>query len=104
MRYANRIGQYASLRQSANTRDTAASSNMGKFLGVISDMAVPRAAFKAWASALWRQSGLMPLCWNGERKGSRSRLRAFPTRQNWLNPVLLLVMMVQNLPGFLPWS
>ena len=52
MRYANRIGQYASLRQSADTRDTAASSNMGKFLGVISDMAVPRAAFKAWASAL----------------------------------------------------
>ena len=49
---ANRIGLYASLRQSANTRDTAASSQMGRFLGIISDVAVPRAAFKDWAAKI----------------------------------------------------
>ena len=57
-RLANRIGLYASLRQAANTRDTDASSNMGRFLGLISDVAVPRAAFKDWAAKL---PGLMDL-------------------------------------------
>ena len=47
---ANKIGLYASLRQAADTRDAKASSSMGRFLAVISDVATPQAAFKEWAS------------------------------------------------------
>ena len=47
---ANKIGLYASLRQAADTRDAKATSSMGRFLAVISDVATPQAAFKEWAS------------------------------------------------------
>ena len=55
---ANRIGLYSSLRQSADTRDGAASSWMGRFLAVISDVAAAQAAFKDWAAKV---SGLMDI-------------------------------------------
>ena len=49
---AQKIGLYASLRQAANTRDTTATSQMGRLLGLISDTAVPQAAFKDWAAKI----------------------------------------------------
>ena len=49
---ANRMGLYASLRQAGNTRDTAASSQMGRIMAVVSDIAVPEATFKNWAAKL----------------------------------------------------
>ena len=47
-----KLAQYASLRQSADTRDADAGSNMGRIMAVYSGIAGPSAAFKAWASAL----------------------------------------------------
>ena len=47
-----KLGCYASLRQSADTKDPQAGSQMGRVMGVISGFAGPEAAFKAWASAL----------------------------------------------------
>ena len=55
---ANKIGLYASLRQSADTRDARATSCMGRFLAVISDIATAQAAFKEWAAKV---PGLMEL-------------------------------------------
>ena len=49
---ANRMALYASLRQAANTRDTAAASQMGRIMAVVSDIAVPEATFKNWAARL----------------------------------------------------
>ena len=49
---ANRMGLYASLRQAVNTRDTAASSQMGRIMAAVSDIAVPEATFKNWAAQL----------------------------------------------------
>ena len=49
---AGRLGLYASLRQSANTRDDEAGSRMGQIMGIISAVAGPEAAFKDWASKL----------------------------------------------------
>ena len=49
---ANKLGLYASLRQSADTRDGAASSAMGRFMAVISDVAAAQAAFKDWAARI----------------------------------------------------
>ena len=49
---ANRMALYASLRQAANTRDTAAASQMGRIMAVVSDIAVPEATFKNWAAKL----------------------------------------------------
>ena len=48
----SKLAQYASLRQSADTRDSAAGSNMGRIMAIYSGIAGPNAAFKAWASAL----------------------------------------------------
>jgi len=43
---------FASLRQSANTRDPEAASQMGRLMALYSDAAAPEAAFKAWAAKL----------------------------------------------------
>ena len=48
----SKLAQYASLRQSADTRDSEAGSNMGRIMAIYSGIAGPNAAFKAWASAL----------------------------------------------------
>ena len=48
----SKLAQFASLRQSADTRDSEAGSNMGRIMAVYSGIAGPDAAFKAWASAL----------------------------------------------------
>ena len=47
-----KLGLYASLRQSTNTRDGEAASQMGRLMAVYSGMAAPEAAFKDWASKL----------------------------------------------------
>ena len=43
---------YASLRQAADTKDSAAGSQMGRIMAAYSGFAAPAAAFKAWAAAL----------------------------------------------------
>ncbi len=54
-RFLDRVGKlagYASLRQSANTKDPKASSQMGRIMAVYSSLAGPRAAWTNWATAL----------------------------------------------------
>ncbi|MBR5126108.1 MAG: M3 family oligoendopeptidase [Oscillospiraceae bacterium] len=51
-RLAGNMGLYASLRQSADTRDGDALSQMGRLMGIYSDAAAPEAAFQEWAAAL----------------------------------------------------
>ncbi len=48
----NKLGLYASLRQSANTRDPEAASQMGRLMAIYSGMAAPDAAFSQWLSQL----------------------------------------------------
>ena len=50
--YAEKLGLYASLRQSANTRDPDAASQMGRLMAVYSSIAAPEAAFQQWAAKL----------------------------------------------------
>ena len=50
--YAEKLGLYASLRQSANTRDPEAASQMGRLMAVYSSTAAPEAAFQEWAAKL----------------------------------------------------
>ena len=47
-----KLAGYASLRQSANTRDAEAGSRMGQVMAIYSGVAAPEAAFKEWASKL----------------------------------------------------
>ncbi len=47
-----KLAGYASLRQSTNTKDPVAGSQMGRIMGVVSGMAGARAAFQDWASKL----------------------------------------------------
>ncbi len=49
---AEKLGLYASLRQSANTRDPEAASQMGRLMAVYSSIAAPEAAFQQWAAKL----------------------------------------------------
>ena len=49
-RLAGKLALYAELRQAADTRDTAASSHMGRILAACSASAAPAAAFQAWAA------------------------------------------------------
>ena len=49
---SQKLGMYASLRQYANSRDTAAQSQMGRLMGVFSSVAAPEATFQEWAAAL----------------------------------------------------
>ncbi|MBE6960458.1 MAG: peptidase M3 [Ruminococcaceae bacterium] len=50
--YVEKLGLYASLRQSTNTRDPEAASQLGRLMGMYSAMAAPEAAFRDWASKL----------------------------------------------------
>ena len=58
-----KLAGYASLRQAADTRDPDAGSQMGRIMGIVSGVAAPEAAFKAWASSL---PNLMELVENDE--------------------------------------
>ena len=49
---ANKLAEYAMLRQSADARDAQAGSQIGRIMAVISSLAAPQAAFKDWASKL----------------------------------------------------
>ncbi len=49
---AGKLGLYASLRQSANSRDGEATSQLGRLMALYSGMAGPEAAFKDWTSKL----------------------------------------------------
>ena len=49
---ANKLGEYAMLRQSADTRNPEAGSHMGRIMAVLSGVAAPMAAFESWASKL----------------------------------------------------
>ena len=49
---ANKLAEYAMLRQSADARDAQAGSQFGRIMAVISSLAAPQAAFKDWASKL----------------------------------------------------
>ena len=51
-RLANKLAEYAMLRQSADARDAQAGSQIGRIMGGISGLAAPQAAFKDWASKL----------------------------------------------------
>lgn len=57
-RLTGKLAEYAMLRQSADTRDPEAGSQMGRIMNVISSVAGPEAAFKDWAS---KQPNLMEL-------------------------------------------
>ena len=47
-----KLATYATLRQTADTRDSAVSSRLGQILNLLSIGAAPEAAFKDWASKL----------------------------------------------------
>ena len=47
-----KLGLYCSLRQSADTRDAEAVSQMGRLMGICSAVAAPEAAFHEWAAGL----------------------------------------------------
>ena len=49
---AAKLVEYASLRQSADTRNPEAGSQVGRCMSVLSAMAAPGAAFESWASKL----------------------------------------------------
>ena len=49
---ANKLGLYASLRQEADSRDTAAASQLGRVMGACSEAAGPEAAFNSWAAKI----------------------------------------------------
>ena len=49
---ANKLGEYAMLRQAADARNPEAGSHMGRVMAVISGVAAPMAAFESWASKL----------------------------------------------------
>jgi len=48
----DKLGSYAMLRQSANTRDGEAGSNLGRVMATLSGFAAPQAAFESWAAKL----------------------------------------------------
>ncbi len=48
----NKLAVYATLRQTAETTNPQAGSSLGKIMGIISGVAAPEAAFKAWAAKL----------------------------------------------------
>jgi len=51
-RTATKLGTYAQLRQSTNTRDTEAGSRLGQIMQILSTTAGAEAAWKQWAAAL----------------------------------------------------
>ena len=60
---AGKLGLYASLRQSTNSRDQEAVSQLGRLMALYSGMATPQAAFEDWAPKL---PNLMELVDNDE--------------------------------------
>ncbi len=48
----SKLGEFASLRQSADARDAQAGSQMGRIMAVYSGIAAPSARFKDWAAKL----------------------------------------------------
>ena len=48
----NNMAVYAMLRQSTDSKDADANSMMGRIMSILSGVAAPEAAFKAWASKL----------------------------------------------------
>ena len=52
-----KLAGYASLRQSADTRDSEAGSRMGRVMSLYSGVAAPFAAFKDWAITLEVKNG-----------------------------------------------
>ena len=48
----NKLSEYASLRQSCNTRDSEAGSRLGQIMAIYSGSAAPAAAFESWAAKL----------------------------------------------------
>ena len=48
----SKLGEYASLRQSADSRDRDAGSQMGRIMALYSGVAASNAAFQEWAAAL----------------------------------------------------
>ncbi len=50
--YVNKLAEYASLRQAANTKDPEAGSALGRVMALYSTVAAPLAAFEEWASKL----------------------------------------------------
>ena len=48
----NKLAGYASLRQSADTKDPSAGSQLGRVMGLYSSLAAPLAAFQEWAAKL----------------------------------------------------
>ena len=48
----SKLYSYAALRQSANTRDDEAGSQLGRIMSVVSGTAAPQAAFHKWAAEL----------------------------------------------------
>ena len=51
-RTAMKLGEYASLRQAADTRNPEAGSQLGRVMAVLSGVAAPMAALESWASKL----------------------------------------------------
>lgn len=49
---AGKLGEYAMLRQAADTRNPEAGSQLGRVMAVLSGVAAPMAAFESWASGL----------------------------------------------------
>ena len=49
---ANKLAEYATLRQAADTTNPDAGSWLGQIMAQYSEVAAPEAAFKAWAAAL----------------------------------------------------
>ncbi len=50
--YINKLAEYCSLRQSANTKDPVAGSALGRVMAIYSGVAAPLAAFESWAAKL----------------------------------------------------
>ena len=48
----DKLAGYTSFRQSTDTKDTVAGSNMGRIMAVYSDLAAPRAVMEAWTAKL----------------------------------------------------
>ncbi len=49
---ANKLGEFASFRQSTNSRDSEAGSQMGRVMSAVSATAAPDAAYREWAAKL----------------------------------------------------
>ena len=52
MELGEKLAGYSMLRQSTNSRDGAAGSNLGRIMAVLSGIAAPQATFEGWAAKL----------------------------------------------------